>query len=639
MSEVVVTGIGRHGAVTRLDGGGDITQPARAGSPGGLVIPLGEAIRVHVAPGMHLHFASTPSRSNAAIREVARAFLGTQPGFWISSTGFHSMAHLLPLLGLADRLTACFFGDHYPVPRPNLLYTRLAAEGILLDHWALWSMIASLRSGAQGDDWVVNRSLRGTTIARELAVRGDYCELVMPQPSEPPAAGVPHGPSPVTRPRTVALCAALRPDLTFVHAAAADAEGHVIMSSPRSEGLLSALAARRGVIVTVERVVPLAVTRAHPAAIDLPPHRVLAICEEPFGAHPQSLHCAVELAIPSYRDDFDHYERWRDLTDDPAAIAEFIDGVLRAPDAGAAYRDHVGADRLARLCEPEIRVAAPGPMMAGEPAAGPAPTPPTEARRAIDQLIVGGARQLAVRARAIGARVLIAGIGRAFFAARMAQLQLAAAGYMLRVMVETGLYDDCGPDGNGYLLAYDNVIRARRLSGIDDVLGVLAWGADNRCIGVLGAAQVDRRGNLNTTRLAGRLLVGSSGACDIAASVEEVVVMVRVLPGRLVDEVEYVTSPGRAVGSVVTDRGVLTRPAPGARGQVRGETWTIESLIAGEPDQPVERAVAALARDCPWPLLPAVDLGFSAAITAEEAELLEALDPGGKYRERSSQYC
>ena len=256
-----------------------------------LVMRLGDAIARHVAPGMHLHFASTPSRSNAAIREVARAFLGTRPAFRLSGTGFHSMMHLLPALGQAARLTACFFGDHHPAPRPNPLYTRLADEGVVIEHWALWSMVASLRAGAQGDDWVINRSLRGTTLARELAARGDYREIPVPGVPAVPLPGRP----PPTAARKIGLCAALRPDVTFVHAVAADDEGHVIMPIPLSEGLWSALAARRGVIVTVERIVPAAVTRAHPAAIALPPHRVLAICEEPFGAHPQPLHCAAEL--------------------------------------------------------------------------------------------------------------------------------------------------------------------------------------------------------------------------------------------------------------------------------------------------------------------------------------------------------
>jgi acyl CoA:acetate/3-ketoacid CoA transferase alpha subunit len=612
-----------------------------------LVMRLPDAIRSYVAPGMHLHFASTPSRSNAAIREIARMFIDTRPGFQLSATGFHSMAHLLPMLGLAERLVACFFGDHYPAPRPNRLYTQLAAAGVAFQHWPLWSMVASFRAGAEGTDWVVNRSLRGTTMAAELAAQSAYREVALPVRS--PEA---RWPPPVAT--TVGLCAALRPDVTFVHAAAADAEGHVIMSGPLSEGLWSALAARDGVIVTVERIASVAETRAHPTMIELPPHRVLAICEEPFGAHPQPFYGVAELGIAGYRDDFDHYERWRALTVDPARFAGFADAVLRAPDGALAYRDYVGRGRLAALRAPEpprfvaesspdsrgvpgfasiatsgaasitIPGVAPGAASgAGSDAAGPE-------RAAIDQLIVAGARQLVARVRAIGARVLIGGIGHAFFAARLAQLQLARDGIALRVMVETGLYDvDCGPESHGYLLAYDNVTRARRLTAVDDILGVLTCGADNHCIAALGAAQIDRYGNLNSTRLGGQLLVGSGGACDIAASAEEVVVMTRLLPGRLVADLEYITSPGHGVRSVVTDRCVLMRSSP------RHGMWTIASVTEPRPATTVALAVAALQRECQWPLAPAPELAYAQPITPSEAKLLDVLDPTGTYRHRT----
>jgi len=608
-------------------------SPSRAR---GLVTPLADAVRAHVAPGMHLHFASTPSRSNAAIREIARAFADSRPGFQLSSTGFHSMAHLLPMLGLANRLTACFFGDHYPAPRPNPLYTRLADAGVAFEHWPLWSMVASFRAGAEGNDWSINRSLRGTTIAAELTARGTYREIATPW--DRTSASDLRGAA-----RSIGLCAALRPDITFVHAAAADSDGHVVISGPLSEGPWSALAARRGVIVTVERIVSAAETLAHAEMIELPPHRVLAICVEPFGAHPQPFYCPAELGIPTYRDDFEHYERWREMTSDPVALAGFIDRVIRAPDGRAAYRDYVGADRLAGLRGPEA-----GAPPAGSPVSSisasstaslavavPAPTP-----TAVDQLIVAGARQLAARVRAIGAQVLIAGIGQAFFAARLAQLQLAAAGVRLRVMVETGLYDvDCGPGGHGYLLAYENIARARRLSAVDDILGVLVCGADNHCIAALGAAQIDRDGNLNSTRLGGKLLVGSGGACDIAASAEEVVVMARLAPGRLVDELEYITSPGHAVCSVVTDRCVLTREAPAQRSAAGA--WTIASLTGPSPATPTEaagavaRGVAAIRRDCPWPLEAAGGLAFAPPISRDEARLLDVLDPSGRYRQRA----
>lgn len=550
------------------------------------VVALSDAIAAHVAPEMHLHFASTPSRSNAAIREVARAYLDRQPRFRLSSTGFHSMAHLLPALGLADRLTACFYGDHYPAPRPNPLYTRLQ-DTVAIEHWPLWTMIAALRAGAQGDDWAINRSLRGTTMAAELAARGAYREL--------PELGL-------------GLVAALRPDVTFVHAAASDAEGHVLFAGPRSEGVWSALAAKRGVIVTVERIVSDAVTRAHPEAIALPPHRVLAVCEEPFGAHPQPLMCPPEVGA-GYRDDFEDYERWRTLPGDAAALAAFVARVLRAPDAGAAYRAEVG-DRLAELEAPKRRA-----IDNAAPRARPAPDADTAP---VDALIIAGAHQLAARARAIGAEVVIAGIGHAFFAARLAQLRLAAEGHALRVMVETGLYDvDCGPDGHGYLLAYDNWTRARRLTAIDDILGVLAGGADNRCLAALGAAQIDRHGNLNSTRLGDKLLVGSGGACDIAALAHESVVLTRLVPGRLVDEVAYITSPGHRVRSIVTEHGVLARGDSG---------WAIASVTR---DPALD--TAAFTRACPWPLQPTSPPVIA---LADDARLLATLDPTGTFRHR-----
>jgi acyl CoA:acetate/3-ketoacid CoA transferase alpha subunit len=599
-----------------------VARDAVPGRSGGLVSRLGDAVRAHVRPGMHLHFASTPSRSNAAIREVARAFYGTRPGFALSATGFHSVAHLLPMLGLGDRLVACFFGDHYPAPRPNPLYTRIAAGPVALEHWSLWSMVASFRAGAEGNAWAVNRSLRGTAIARELAARGAYREIAIAAD----AAG-----EVGSEARTVGLCAALRPDVTFVHAAVADDEGNVVMSGPLSEGVWSALAARCGVIVTVERVVSAAETRAHAAAVKLPPHRVLAVCEEPFGAHPQPLYCAPDLGVASYRDDFEHYEHWRGLTSDTVAFAAFVDRVLGASDGGAAYREYVGAERLAALRAP------PSPPSSTPPP--PRVTAAAPVRTAADPLIITAARQLAARARAIGARVLLAGIGQAFLAARIAQLQLAEAGIALRVMIETGLYDvECGAGGDGYLLAYDNVSRARRLSSVDDILGVLTCGADNRCIAALGAAQIDRRGNLNSTRLGGKLLVGSGGACDIAASAAEVVALTRLAAGRLVDEIEYVTSPGHAVRSVVTDRCVLTRPSrlvDAEGGDTAHPGWTIASLVEPEPGAAIEIALAALQRDCAWPLEPVSDLAFAPPISHDEARLLDALDPTGKYRQRA----
>src|SRR5215204_2772805 len=97
-------------------------------------------------------------------------------------------------------------------------------------------------------------------------------------------------------------------------------------------------------------------------------------------------------------------------------------------------------------------------------------------------------------------------------------------------------------------------------------------------VGFLGAAQIDRFANINTTVIGGTYddpkvrLPGAGGAPEIAASCGEVIVIVRQSPRAFVERVDFVTSvgygagrgdrerlglPGRGPVKVITDLGVL----------------------------------------------------------------------------------
>jgi acyl CoA:acetate/3-ketoacid CoA transferase beta subunit len=92
------------------------------------------------------------------------------------------------------------------------------------------------------------------------------------------------------------------------------------------------------------------------------------------------------------------------------------------------------------------------------------------------------------------------------------------------------------------------------------VLGMMIGGPGTRSVGCLGAAQVDRTGCLNSTELAGgRFLVGSGGANDVASRATACVVITMARPERLPEAVDYITSPGERVASVVTDKGILRK--------------------------------------------------------------------------------
>ena len=150
-------------------------------------------------------------------------------------------------------------------------------------------------------------------------------------------------------------------------------------------------------------------------------------------------------------------------------------------------------------------------------------------------------------------------------------------------------------------------------------------------VGFLGAAQLDRFGNINTTVIGdyadpGVRLPGAGGAPEIAASCREVYVVVRQTRRSFVDRVDFVTSfghgrgpgerealglPGRGPTLVVTDLGEL-RPDPATRELV---------LTAVHPGVGVDRVRAATG----WELVVSPDLVANPAPTDEELAALRAL--------------
>ena len=81
-------------------------------------------------------------------------------------------------------------------------------------------------------------------------------------------------------------------------------------------------------------------------------------------------------------------------------------------------------------------------------------------------------------------------------------------------------------------------------------------------VGFLGAAQIDRHGNLNSTVIGNYekpsvRLPGGGGAPEIATGVREVFVMLRHSNRAFVSAVDFITSVGDNVRVVVTDLGIL----------------------------------------------------------------------------------
>jgi glutaconate CoA-transferase, subunit B len=111
-----------------------------------------------------------------------------------------------------------------------------------------------------------------------------------------------------------------------------------------------------------------------------------------------------------------------------------------------------------------------------------------------------------------------------------------------------------------------NILGATQCLDMLSVMSLLQSGRVH--LGFLGAAEVDRFGNLNSTEVRGPRgmirLPGSGGACDIASLAQRFVVLLEHGRQRLPERVSYITSPGNGEGRGWRERVGLPRGGPAA---------------------------------------------------------------------------
>jgi glutaconate CoA-transferase, subunit B len=108
-------------------------------------------------------------------------------------------------------------------------------------------------------------------------------------------------------------------------------------------------------------------------------------------------------------------------------------------------------------------------------------------------------------------------------------------------------------------------------------------------VGFLGAAQIDRRGNINTTVIGAYekpkvRLPGSGGAAEIAAHAKRVLVVMKLDRRAFPERVDFVTSAGDRVTRVITDKCILDRDAE------HGEL-ILTALFPGVTEQDVQSQI------------------------------------------------
>ena len=246
-----------------------------------------------------------------------------------------------------------------------------------------------------------------------------------------------------------------------------------------------------------------------------------------------------------------------------------------------------------------------------------------------EMMIVSAARAMA------GVRTVFVGVGLPNIACNLARRTVAPS---LELIYESGVY---GAQPARLPLSIGDptlVTRATSVVSMGDLFGLYLQGGLVDAA-LLGGAQIDRFGNLNTTVIgeygAPKVrLPGSGGACEIAINAGRVFMIMRLSKRSFVERLDFLTSPGHLTGGdarretgypgagpelVITDKAIFD--FDNAEREMQ-----LVSLHPGVTLDDVQAEVG-------WGLRTAAEVAQTGAPTDEELRLIrEELDPTGMYR-------
>jgi acyl CoA:acetate/3-ketoacid CoA transferase alpha subunit/acyl CoA:acetate/3-ketoacid CoA transferase beta subunit len=564
------------------------------------VCPLDEAIREHVKKGMSIGFAG---RGGALFNQLVREFWDKNPEFTIINNGITATVLSLIHGRLAKKIIASFIGDVYPTPGPNPVAQKAYLSGeVEFENWTMLTIPQRLLAGAMGWSVIPTRSIVGSSMEEE----NKESFTVIDDPFDPG--------------EKIGLMSALRPDIALVHGAAADRCGNTIITYPLGADVFGAWGAKQGVIVSAEKIVSTEYIRRHSHLGRIPSYMVKAVCEVPYGAHPAGMPNCGLPEFEHYFEDYDFLTESREASRDDRKFSEWIKyWILDCKDYDE-YLAKLGRDRLLYL-----RGKAHSDSWKDETVAEIPNLDFNKEPNPLEKTVVTAAQVINDKFVAGGYKTILAGVGLPHLAGWLATYRLKEEGYDVDLMAEIGMFGHLPRASDPFIFSYHNMHTCKILNNNETMLGVFVGGSSNQCLGILGGGQIDKYGNVNSTKLPGvTYLVGSGGSNDIANGNRETVAVINSGKQRLVEKVPYITFSGKNVKTLVTDVGIFEK--------IGGEeTFTLTTYIPSKPKQAAEEAIAGIKEKVGWELKVSPNLKEAQPVAKEEVTLLRLFDPKGFY--------
>lgn len=489
---------------------------------------LDEAIKEYIKPEMHIYFAYLPF---ALTYEVIRQYNNRRADFTVSSLGGVDNIILMVTAGLVKRIIASYVGLILPSPSLSEALQQAIIKGTVIENWSLLTMVQRLQAAALNLPFMPVRSLENSSMAEENTERGLYKIIADPFTKE-----------------QIGVVKPLKPDITLMHVYCADVSGNAIPVLPFTEEAYGAFASKNGVILSVEKIVDTEYLQKNAFNVKVPSSIVKCVVEAPFGMHPYG--CRGPDAH-LYDEDIEFALELQNALRNSESAKEWIKKWIINVKSHEEYLQKLTPKRLKMLRKhasyqiwkrDALKAAA---KLQDEPA------------NRTERAIIFASREIIESVMKQKYDNILAGIGISHLAAWMATYELRSRNVETQLIVELGLYGYYPPPTKPFLVSTRGLESCLMLTDTMNILGFVA--KNSRVLACLSAGQIDKHGNINSTKIGDFYLFGSGGANDISTTAKEVIVVLIHDERRLVEGVPYITCPGRNIKKVITDRAVLEK--------------------------------------------------------------------------------
>jgi acyl CoA:acetate/3-ketoacid CoA transferase alpha subunit len=567
------------------------------------IMSLHELIEKHIKNGQLIHFGVCGSYSSSAIQEITRQFHNKNPQFTIFTLGATTQVQYM--LGanldipMIRKLKTTFAGDAYPRTFSAPIFNHHLKKGMEMEYWSIMAFVSSLLAGAMKVPFLPTNSWLNSSLEEENS--DIFQRIKNPFKSAEPLEI-----------EDIGIIKAIHPDVSIFHAWASDPYGNSIFVPPYGEDIYGAFACRGPVLVTTEYIVDTNYIKEYSNYVRLPGHLVTAVAEVRYGAHPSMLNGLNG----GYTEDLNYLVNFNKNNRSPEKLYNFVKEWILDTKSIQGYKNKVGIESLLALSGRKT----PNSWVEDlKQRIEQVKTLEEQPINTIEFMILNAANIVADRIISKNLDVILAGQGHSNLTAWLSRYIVAKKKGFTNLVAEVGFYGYLPRLGNPIIFNMLNIPTCSRTTNVLDILGFNL--CCDRSSAVLGAAQIDKYGNINSSKVGSHHIIGSGGANDCGSpnKASEIFVVCQHRKEQMLDEVPYITVPGDSVSTVITTLGVLEK-GDGNKELVLTEYFNLSN-------RPKDEILEEIKSNTGWDLKISNNLTERKEISSEELAILRLFDP------------